>query len=61
MAPRHGEKRNGRWVREQKTELTGQSTTAFEKYCGKCEEWIDTEKEDFLEVGLCCPKCKTRW
>ncbi len=59
--PVHGERKNQRLVREQRTELCGSTTTASDRYCAVCSEWIHTEKHDFLDVSMNCPKCKTRW
>ena len=75
-APRHGEKRNRRWVRDAHTETeaidavsgnsvgtfaTGSSRTVDERWCATCDEWIDTSKIGFLDLVFGCPRCKTRW
>lgn len=61
ITPSHGERKNQRFVREQRTDLCGSTTTACDRYCATCREWIDTQKHDFLDVSMNCPKCKTRW
>lgn len=75
-SPRHGEKRNQRWIRETHgaseainavdgtpvgTFAVGSSRTVDERWCATCDEWIDTSKVGFLDLVFGCPKCKTRW
>lgn len=57
----HGERRNHRWERTELSQTRSISTTVCDRFCGKCNKWIDTSKEELLEVALNCPKCKTRW
>lgn len=74
--PRHGEKRNRRWIRETHaaaeavhansgepigTFEVGSSRTVDERWCATCANWIDTSKVGFLEIACGCPKCNTRW
>ncbi|MCA8228323.1 hypothetical protein [Burkholderia vietnamiensis] len=74
--PRHGEKRNQRWIRETHAEtdvahaVTGQSMGTFssgssrkvdERWCATCNDWVDTSKIGFLDLVFGCPTCKTRW
>ncbi|AQH05623.1 hypothetical protein A9R05_42130 (plasmid) [Burkholderia sp. KK1] len=74
--PRHGDKRNRRWIRDAHTETeaihavsgeklgtfaVGSSRTVDERWCATCGEWIDTSKIGFLEISCGCPTCKTRW
>jgi hypothetical protein len=75
-APRHGEKRNQRWIRETHSLMeaahaktgepvgvfgVGSSRTVDERWCAPCAAWVDTSRIGFLDLVFGCPACKTRW